>query len=638
MKLKYCRYIIFSYLKMESISTSKCFKYLKSKSSTTDTDDETLISLLSKLLEADPDTEEANCEWIIDQYLAKQFLLEDVDRVREDILMFKELFGERRPLPKKGYSEMKVMIREKSGKGEKKSVAKTTTKTTGVTFTYCKSYFKNVKKTLPDEYKNLSPDRLEELFQKIQDSNPTDDFQNCIWTVEEMKKGNIREEDLPEVKKYLGKYLKLGLPLPNFYPNFSRYSNYQLMKDAVDKNVDLLFTGQEGILLIPQTREAACYYGEKTSWCTAQRNEKNMFEKYAKKGNIYTWFDKKLKDKYQFHFEELEFKDRNNDPISKKRFKEFLNHPVLKIIFDEGLEKIKKLNFVSQINFTNEFYPEWINFIDKEELLNYLDNTDWNFIEPKIKLFVRSFSNEDFLLKISEKELAILKKIIIKALESGNNFSNDKDFKYIILLIAILRGFEEIIPILIKNNFFELAILYSFNLKKRVPEIENFLFSNPDIYYRITADSVSYKDMFFEYIDNFWKDKTDPELWELLEKTDANVLIDFYNIYIKKRSKKLESLILEKGNMAIYNYVSKIIKGRWKEGEEQMLKNYEEDMNDFTDEHDYPLYRYALGIIKGRWPEAERLMLIKYMIDPEISYLDDYLKHFNISIDEIIIK
>jgi len=345
-------------------STSKCLKYLKSKSP--DAEDN-LISLLSKLLQADPDTQGSNCEWIIDQYLNNSFLLEDVSRVREDILMFKELFGDRRPFPKKGYSEMKVMIREKSGKGEKKSVAKTTTKTTGVTFADCKSYFNNVKKTLPDKYKELPREKLEELFQKIQDANPTNDFQNCIWTVEEVKKGNITEENLPEVKEYLDKYLKLGLPLPNFYPNFLTYSNYQLVKDAVDKNVDLLFTGQEGILLIPQTTETSCYYGAQTSWCTARRDEKNLFEKYSKKGNIYTWFDKILKDKFQFQFEKLEFKDRNNDHISKERFKEFREHPVLKIIFDEGLEKVKKLKLKSQMNFTSEFYPEWKDYLKTQE-------------------------------------------------------------------------------------------------------------------------------------------------------------------------------------------------------------------------------------------------------------------------------
>ena len=123
---------------------------------------------------------------------------------------------------------------------------------------------------------------------------------------------------------------------------------------------------KEGILLIPQTTETSCYYGAQTSWCTARRDINNLFEKYSKQGNIYTWFDKILQDKFQFHFEKLEFKDRNNDHISKERFKEFREHPVLKIIFDEGLEKVKKLEMSSQIGFT-KFYPEWKEYLKTQE-------------------------------------------------------------------------------------------------------------------------------------------------------------------------------------------------------------------------------------------------------------------------------
>ena len=108
----------------------------------------------------------------------------------------------------------------------------------------------------------------------IQKANPTDDFQVCIWIVEEIKKGNIKEEDLNEVKKDLSRFFKLNLPLPNFYPNFPTYSNYQLVKDTVDKNVMLLSSSDIGILLIPQTKEASCYYGAQTLvYCSKKYKE-----------------------------------------------------------------------------------------------------------------------------------------------------------------------------------------------------------------------------------------------------------------------------------------------------------------------------------------------------------------------------
>jgi hypothetical protein len=365
------------------------------------------MSIVSELLEADPSPEGIHFQWLMDQYLDGHFHLEDVTEVREYILKFKELFGDRRPLPKKGYLEMKVMIKDKLGKEEKKLMETTPKTKVVVSFSNCKSYFKNIKNTLPERYKKLPPLELEELFHRIQDANPTDNFQNCIWIVEEIKKGNIREEDLPEVRKYLGKYFKMkeGLPLPNFYPSFPVTSNYQLVKDTVDKNVNLLFTGklttgEEGTLLIPLTTESACYYGAQTSWCTArpivknnpiikrisegergeddsrdkERDEEreeeqdedadwtteNKFYRYFRDGNIYIWFDKNLKDKFQFQFEKLEFKDRDNEDISKERFKYLRNHSVLNIIFDEGIEKIlKKLDLSNIIgNFKYKFYPE----------------------------------------------------------------------------------------------------------------------------------------------------------------------------------------------------------------------------------------------------------------------------------------
>jgi hypothetical protein len=67
-----------------------------------------------------------------------------------------------------------------------------------------------------------------------------------------------------------------------------------------------------------------------------------MFDYYSKKGNIYIWFDNKLKDKFQFHFEEVQFMDRDDNPISKQRFDEFRKHPILGFIFDEEELKIMK--------------------------------------------------------------------------------------------------------------------------------------------------------------------------------------------------------------------------------------------------------------------------------------------------------
>jgi len=346
---------------------SSCDQYFRSKNIYPDED---IHMMVLKLLRADPDPNGANCEWIIDSFVANQFIIdEDEETVKDDILKYKKLFGEKRPLPKKGYSEMKVMIKEKMDKETKKLSSKSqTSKTSKTTFTDCKSFFKNVKQTLPEPYNSYSKEKSDKLFEMIQNANPSDDFEVCIWIVEEIKKGYIKEEKLNEVKEYLIKFLKLDLPLPNFYPNFPTYSNYQLVKDTIKGDVDLLSSSDFGILLIPKNKEASCFYGAQTSWCTSQRNEKNQFMTYSTKGDIFIWFDKKLKDKFQFHFENSEFKDRDNKQISKERFGEFVRHPILGVIFKEGLEKIKKSDYLTILDFAEIYYPEW-DYINSPEIL-----------------------------------------------------------------------------------------------------------------------------------------------------------------------------------------------------------------------------------------------------------------------------
>ena len=119
-----------------------CLQYLRSKSKIQDQKD--LPKIVSLLAQADPDPNFNNCIWIIDSFSKKHFLLEDVERVKDDLIKFQTLFGVRRHFPEEGYKELKKMNREREEKKEKKLTAKTTAKTktsTIITFDDCKSYF-----------------------------------------------------------------------------------------------------------------------------------------------------------------------------------------------------------------------------------------------------------------------------------------------------------------------------------------------------------------------------------------------------------------------------------------------------------------------------------------------------------------
>jgi hypothetical protein len=212
-----------------------------------------------------------------------------------------------------------------------------------------------------------------------------------------------------------------------------------------------------------------------------------------------------------------------------------------------------------------------------------------------------------------------------------------------------LGGFEEILPLLNKYKMFELAVLYAQNLNKRIPEIENFLFLMNGDELQGYYESQNHKNMLINYINLFWEDKEDPELWELLKRVrPLTILIDFNKMVLKKRMENLESLILneDKENLIknIVRYSVDIIKGRWKEKEHLILETYKKHMEDTTDYEvgddvdDYHIYKYSSEILKRRWKELEPLMYKKYkMMNQDITEgLASYLEHFKISIDELV--
>jgi lambda repressor-like predicted transcriptional regulator len=106
------------------MDNTPCEKYFRSKSKVHDED---VISIVSKLLKADPDPDGQNCKWIIDVYLRKEdnFILDqDVSTLKEDIIKYRYLYGDSKLLPKKGYMEMKKMIQKKLDTKTKKSLTK----------------------------------------------------------------------------------------------------------------------------------------------------------------------------------------------------------------------------------------------------------------------------------------------------------------------------------------------------------------------------------------------------------------------------------------------------------------------------------------------------------------------------------
>jgi hypothetical protein len=229
----------------------------------------------------------------------------------------------------------------------------------------CKSYYHKVLNST-----NLLDS--EKLFKKIENINSKEGDNVCIWIIDEIKNGYIKEEDLEDVEKILQLYFHNSkFPLPVFNIAFEKkYSNYLLLQDILNKKVDLLYTGEYGLLLMPNNKDALCFYGE-SKWC----------EDFSSKDG-YIWFDYKNNDKFYFNFEEMDFYNKNK-PISKILFEEFRkDHPILENLFEEMLNKIIdkiKNGFIKDenlINFISYYFiegrwPEAEPYIMKNPIYSY---------------------------------------------------------------------------------------------------------------------------------------------------------------------------------------------------------------------------------------------------------------------------
>jgi hypothetical protein len=284
----------------------------------------------------------------------------------------------------------------------------------------------------------------------------------------------------------------------------------------------------------------------------------------------------------------------------------------------------------------------------------------YKITEKNTKKIINDLVKNKIWSTISKKDIDSLKQFIIEKLIPNIPFDQEKvdlgdwkdtiqNFYKLVLEIVVNSegGFDEILPAIGKYKMFELAVLYAQNLNKRIPGIEDFLFNDND---KLEYDEgITYQNMLFYYINLFWKDKEDPELWKLLKKVrPLTILIEYDKKYLKKRLKILESLILneEKENLFrnINVYSTDIIKGRWEEVEPFMLETYKRHLEDKDIkeknyyENDDNISRYSIDILKRRWLEIEPLMYRKYKMrnDEMTDGLYEYLENFEMTVDDLV--
>jgi hypothetical protein len=181
------------------------------------------------------------------------------------------------------------------------------------------------------------------------EGDPSKNKIHTQWILNQYKKKNIRQEDLPSVKDTLTNFEKYKNKLTqkdiNQYPHINDVhdavaphigtasSKKEEIRQVKDDGADLIHSENGLTVHKLKTKEAACQYGKGTKWCTAAENN-NMFDSYNKRGSIYVI--QKDGEKHQFHFESQQFMDAQDKSIDLGKFIE--KNPELKNV-DEFKDK-----------------------------------------------------------------------------------------------------------------------------------------------------------------------------------------------------------------------------------------------------------------------------------------------------------
>ena len=194
--------------------------------------------------------------------------------------------------------------------------------------------------TLDDIYVKYYSDIDRGIFNKIVSSDPTwrEDKPNKMgkfgkWLLKLWVNKKLMLEDLYKATEYLSYFVKYNnrIDVKDINKYHSLLELYNIVKVFMDnpeiatsnsdevrrikEGADKVFENGEWLVIVPHTKEASCYYGKGTQWCTAAEQSHNMFDHYNNQGNLYINIRKSDGEKFQFHFESDSFMDATDTPI-----------------------------------------------------------------------------------------------------------------------------------------------------------------------------------------------------------------------------------------------------------------------------------------------------------------------------------
>lgn len=196
--------------------------------------------------------------------------------------------------------------------------------------------------TIQDIYQKYYSNIPQDIFQQIISADPTYNAEKPNkmgkygkWLLTLYQKQNLKIEDLYKAKDYLSTFIKFNAKLQE--RDIMKYHSLQELFTSIEpfiqnpqqaatkseeirnikEGAEKVYEDNKWLVVVPHTKEASCYYGKGTQWCTAADHSDNMFDTYNKDGFLYINILKGTNTKYQFHFESNSFMDATDRPIKQ---------------------------------------------------------------------------------------------------------------------------------------------------------------------------------------------------------------------------------------------------------------------------------------------------------------------------------
>lgn len=169
--------------------------------------------------------------------------------------------------------------------------------------------------------------------------DPTPNKKYLQWIIRQLLDGRIIGEDLYKAHDALAVFDRAKGRMEK--RDINQYADYRELEDAVEpfalgevevssgaekdayarkmqKESRTVYDSPTIKITVPLTKEASCYFGRNTKWCTAARDDAfNEFVSYNARGPLYIVLDKKSNTRWQMHFDSNQFMNERDRSVSR---------------------------------------------------------------------------------------------------------------------------------------------------------------------------------------------------------------------------------------------------------------------------------------------------------------------------------